>query len=79
MSKQYSTVAHEISYIVSQVNQLSEDEVRDVYGIELLPNGMVFDPTYNREFFSVGDWAEFSAEQDAVEYKEHFYGKDYED
>lgn len=41
MSKQYSSVAHEISYIVSQVNQLSVDEVRDLYGIDLLEDGKV--------------------------------------
>jgi len=79
MSKQYSSVAHEISYIVSQVNQLSVDEVRDLYGIDLLEDGKVFDPTYNREFLSVGEWAEFSAEQDAVEYEERFYGREYEE
>ncbi len=79
MSKQYSSVAHEVTYTINQVNKLSAEEVLDLYGIELLESGKVFDPTYNREFLSVGEWAEFSAQQDAVEYEERFGGKEYEE
>lgn len=80
MSKNnHSAVAHEVAYVVSQVNELSEEEVRSIYGIELLEGGKVFDTVYNREFPSVGEWATFNVEQDDVEYEEHFYAGEYED
>ena len=75
----HSAIAHEIAYIVSEVNRLSEEEVRSLYGIELLEDGKVFDPTYDQEFVSVGEWAAFNVEQDDVEYEEHFYSRDYEE
>ncbi len=64
--------AHDVSYIVQQVSTLSAEEVQDLYGIELLDGGKVFDPTYNQEFGSVGEWAEFSVNEDRTEYSEHF-------
>ena len=73
MSKHHhSTTAHEIAYIITQVKTLSEEEVQSLYGIELLEDGKVFDPTYNQEFPSVGEWVAFNVEQDGVEYEEHF-------
>jgi len=78
MSKHnHSATAQEIAYVVSEVNRLSEEEVRSLYGIELLEGGKVFDPTYNQEFASIGEWATFNVEQDDIEYEEHFYGKEY--
>jgi len=74
-----SSITHTVSYIINEINNLSDDEIKRLYGIDLLEDGKVFDPTYNREFLSVGEWAVFSAEQDAVEYEEHFYGKEYEE
>ena len=80
MSKHnHSAVAHEIAYIVNEVSRLSEEEVKALYGIELLEGGKVFDPTYDQEFHSVGEWAAFNIEQDDVEYEEHFYNKGYEE
>lgn len=65
-------IAQGVSYTVHQVNTLSEEEVKSLYGIELLEGGKVFDPTYNQEFDSVGEWAEFCANEDMTEYDEHF-------
>ena len=73
MSKHnHGAIAHDVAYIISQVNTLPADEVESLYGIELREGGKVFDPTYNQEFPSVGEWAQFSVEQDMVEYDEHF-------
>jgi hypothetical protein len=64
--------AQEVSHVIRQVSTLPAEEVQILYGIELLEGGKVFDPTYNQHFESVGEWAQFSVEQDMVEYDEHF-------
>jgi len=80
MSKHnHSAVAQEVAFTINEVNRLSPDEVLSVYGIELLPNGKVFDQTYNKTFESVGEWAEFNIEQDDMEYEEHFHNHRYGD
>lgn len=74
MSKHnHSAIAQEITHTIHEINRLSKDEVYDIYGIELLEDGRVFDPTYNKTFESVSEWAEFNIEQDEIEYEEHFH------
>jgi len=76
MSKNNHAVnSHEIMFIVNEVKRLGEDEVKDLYGIELLEKGKVYDPTYNKTFDTVAEWAGFNVEQDDLEYEEHFYGQ----
>lgn len=65
-------IAQDVSFIIHQVSTLPAEEVQILYGIELLEDGKVFDPTYNQEFGSVGEWAEFSVNEDRTEYSEHF-------
>lgn len=74
-----SIIAQEVAYVVSEISKMNEEEVRSLYGIELLGKGKVFDPMYNQEFLSIGEWAVFNLEQDDVEYEEHFHSKEYED
>jgi hypothetical protein len=77
MSKHHhGEFANSVSFIVHQVSTLPKEEIEILYGIELLDNGKVFDPTYNQEFGSVGEWAEFSVNEDNTEYSEHFYYDD---
>jgi len=64
--------AQDVSYIIRQVSTLPPEEIQILYGIELLEDGKVFDPTYNQKFDSVGQWAEFSVNEDMTEYDEHF-------
>jgi len=64
--------AHDVSFIIRQVSTLPPEEIQILYGIELLEDGKVFDPTYNQKFDSVGQWAEFSVNEDLTEYVEHF-------
>jgi len=68
--------AQDVAYTVHQVDTLSEEEVKSLYGIERLADGKVFDPTYNQEFDTVGEWAEFCANEDMTEYDEHFSYED---
>jgi len=75
MSKNNHAVnSQEIAYTVNEVKRLDNDEVKSLYGIELLDKGRVYDPTYDKSFDTVAQWAEFNIEQDDVEYEEHFYG-----
>lgn len=80
MSKNnHSAIAQEIAYVVGEVNKLSEEEVRSLYGIDLLEDGKVFDPMYDQVFPSVGEWAEFNVEQDDIEYEERFHESYYDE
>lgn len=76
MSKHnHGAIGHDVSYIVQDIMRMSQEDAEATYGIKMLVGGRVFDPTYNQEFESVGEWAQFSVEQDQVEYSEHFtYG-----
>jgi len=78
MSKHYHGVtASDVAFIVSEVNRLTLEEVKIVFGIEILEEGKVFDPVYDKTFESVSEWAAFNIEQDDMEYEEHF-SKDYD-
>lgn len=80
MSKHnHGAIGHDVTYIVQDIMRMSQEDAEAVYGIKMLEGGRVFDPTYNQEFESVGDWAQFSVEQDQVEYEEHFTYGAYED
>lgn len=76
MSRNHHVHAHEVAHVVNDVSSLPREEAERIYGIEINENGSVFDPTYNRTFISVGEWAEFSFEQDEMDYTEDFgHGK----
>jgi len=71
----HSVMAQEVTYLISQINKLTEEEVHSLYGIELSADGKVYDTTYDKKFDSINEWAMFNIEQDDVEYEEHFYDK----
>ncbi len=74
MSRNHSTVSHEVGYIIKEVAKLATAaEVEQAYGIKLIADGSVFDPVYNQHFPSVAVWAQFTVEQDEVLYEETFH------
>ncbi len=75
----HSVMSQEITFIVSEISRLSKEDVKSIYGIDMLEDGKVFDPTYDKTFDTVGEWAAFNVEQDDVEYEEHFHGKNFEE
>ncbi len=72
MSRHHHVHASEVTHVVNDVRALPKEDAERIYGIELREGGTVFDPTYNREFASIGEWADFSYEQDEMEYGEEF-------
>lgn len=76
MSRHHHIHASEVSHVVNDITSMSAAEAKVVYGIEIRDDGSVYDPTYSREFETVGQWADFSFEQDEMEYTEEFgHGK----
>ena len=63
MSKHH--VSHTQSRVMNDVRTLPAEELVDLYGIEISEDGSVFDPTENRKFQSVSEWAQYIAEQDS--------------
>lgn len=72
MSRHHSSHAHEVSSMIRSINEMGEEEASRIYGIEFMDGGKVFDIMYNREFTSLGDWAEFTVEQEETETSEMF-------
>lgn len=72
MSRHHHVHANEVTHVVNDVRRLSVEEAQITYGIEIHEDGSVFDPTYNRKFTTIGEWAEFSVEQDEMDYAEEF-------
>lgn len=72
MSRHHNVHAYEVMHVINDVNNMSQEEAEQIYGIEFYEDGTIFDPTYNQTFISIGDWANFSVEQDEVEYSEGF-------
>lgn len=71
----HSAIAQEVTYLINEINRLSDEEIKILYGIELIEKGKVFDTTYDRTFDSINEWAMFNIEQDDIEFEEHFYDK----
>ena len=67
--------AHEVANVLHEIKDLSEEEIYEVYGINVTEAG-VFDPLYNKRFASVSEWAKFSVEQDDMQSEEHFHHYD---
>jgi hypothetical protein len=72
MSRNHHVHAHEVTHLVQEVNKMSIAEAEQAYGIQISEDGTVYDPTYVRTFVTVSEWAEFSFEQDEVDYSEDF-------
>jgi hypothetical protein len=50
--------------VLNDVRSLPIEKLIDLYGIEVSEDGTVFDPTENRRFDNLQDWAECVAEQE---------------
>lgn len=61
------------------VNQMDESELYDLYGIELMGSGEVYDTLEHKTFQSLSDWAIFTTNQDDVGSIQRFGGKDWFD
>ena len=72
----HHAVSSDVEHILHDVNHLPKEEISSLYGFEIMEDGTVFDPVANRYFESISVWATFEAEQDEMDYSEHFgHGK----
>lgn len=74
-SRNNFTIAHEVSHLVNEIVKMTNEEVLNVYGIQIQPDRSVFDPMYKLKFKTISEWAKFSIEQDNMEYKESYHEK----
>ena len=80
MSKHfYSSVAHDIHNILRDIENMSDDDIKRFYGIEINEDKTVYDPTYDMTFSGLVEWAEFSVEQDNMNFEKNYYGYDFDD
>lgn len=71
----YNSIKNEVSNVLHEMKGKSNDEIERMFGIEFNDDGTIFDPTYQREFESIAEWAWFSAEQDEIEMSENINSK----
>lgn len=70
MSKRHHAMhASQSHAIVKYINNMTNDQIESTYGIEFMPYGVIFDPTYNKTFESLGDWADWCISNDEMELK----------
>lgn len=62
--RHHSSVAHQITRLVHDISIAEKQESESLYGIEIRDNGTIFDFTYQMDFKSLHEWAEFTVEQD---------------
>lgn len=62
MSKHHVSLTQ--SRVLNDVRTLPPQELTELYGIEISDDGSVFDPTENRRFEDVAEWAQYIASQD---------------
>lgn len=72
----HQAVKEEVSHILYETQNLSNEEIEQRFGIILQDDGKsVYDPIYHQYFNSIAEWAQFSAEQDEMEMSEHIYSR----
>ena len=80
MSRHHTTIAHEASNLIREVESMTADEAEQIHGIKQLAGGKIFDSVYQLNFETLMEWATLTAEQDHVENFEHVGGgHDYDD
>lgn len=76
MSRHHHKAAETAETIQHDLNDLTEEELKHRYGIEINEDGSVFDSAYNMKFKSIGEWVSFEAEQSEMDFsKEYGHGK----
>lgn len=77
----HAAVTSDVYHILHQIKHMPKEEAEQLHGITMNDDGSVFDPTFNKKFESLSEWAEWNAEQDEMEFSEAFgHGKqDYDD
>ena len=63
--RHHSSVAHQVGRLVHDVSTFEKQESESLYGIEIHDDGTIFDLTYQMNFKSLHEWAEFTVEQDS--------------
>lgn len=76
MSRHHHKAAETVETIQHDLNDLSKEELEQMYGIALNSDGSVFDSTYKLKFNSISDWMTFEAEQNEMDFSEDYgHGK----
>lgn len=70
MSRHHAAHAGDVTHIINDICNMSQEEAQKMYGIEFIEGGKVYDEMYGRKFGSLDEWAEFNVQQDELEYEE---------
>lgn len=74
MSRNHSVLANEAAHLAKEVESLDPEDARMIHGVEINEDKSVYDPMFGMNFDSVREWAEFTVEQDELQYSEAFAG-----
>jgi hypothetical protein len=64
--------------VLTNLHEMDYDQMHDIYGIDIAPEGAVYDETYNRRFKSLSEWADWCVANDEYETYEAIRGHRYD-
>ena len=64
MSRHHYAHASEIEQITHDYNTMNKIDFENLYGVELIEDGGVYDPVVNKNYDTFGEWAEAQVEEE---------------
>jgi len=76
MGRYNKIASHEIQHLINEVKNMDDEELRVIHGITIEEDGQVFDPTYNKTFDGIAEWATFVVDESVNDIDEYSRSED---
>lgn len=76
-TRHYAMHAAQANAVVASLYDMDYEQIHKTYGISIEPTGIVYDPTYEREFNSLSEWADWCVANDEYETRESIRHRQY--
>ena len=70
MSRHMRAHSGDIEHLLNDVLDMPTEDALRLYGIDINADGSCFDTLLNKTFGSLREWAQYSREQEDIEYEE---------
>lgn len=68
MSRGHFSRSSEISHLIAQVRRMTPEDVLEAYGIKFLPDGTIWDVTFEENYKNINEWAQACVDEENSEY-----------
>lgn len=76
--RNHSMLAHQSNAVVANLHAMNYNQINEIYGIEISPDGTVTDSVYGMKFSNLSEWADWCIENDEYEETEIIRHKNYD-